>query len=105
MALTITLEYKGSTHVETIDGSDLIALENDLIDTDDFAATNTVGGWITSAVAGKINNCRKRMARDAIASKNAAIAALTMDASQDAIISAVAGSDGYQNRAARDDAG
>jgi len=84
MALTITVQ---------ISDADQVALEHDLLDIDD---------WVQKAVAGKVNNCRKRMASEAQAALMADPAVTTMPADADGLVSALRARPEYKNRAARD---
>ena len=85
MAVTITVQV--STTNEKI-------LLNDLLDIDD---------WVQQAVAGKINNCKKRMAIEATAVLKADSDVETMPATDDGLIAALLARDDYKNRAAREE--
>ena len=85
MAVTITVQV--STTNEKI-------LLNDLLDIDD---------WVQKAVAGKINNCKKRMAIQATAVLKADSDVETMPATDDGLIAALLARDDYKNRAAREE--
>jgi hypothetical protein len=85
MAVTITVQV--STTNEKI-------LLNDLLDIDD---------WVQKAVAGKINNCKKRMAVQATAVLKADSDVETMPATDDGLIAALLARDDYKNRAAREE--
>ena len=67
---------------------------NDLLDIDD---------WVQKAVAGKINNCKKRMAVQATAVLKADSDVETMPATDDGLIAALLARDDYKNRAAREE--
>jgi len=84
MPLTITV---------TLSDADLAALEHDLLD---------VEGWVHAAVRGKINSCRKRMARTAQAALMADPDVATMPADEDGLINALRARGGYKNRAKRE---
>ena len=85
MAVTITVQ------VSTTDEKILL---NDLLDIDD---------WVQKAVAGKINNCKKRMAIQATAVLKADSDVETMPATDDGLIAALLARDDYKNRAAREE--
>lgn len=85
MAVTITVQV--STTNEKI-------LLNDLLDIDD---------WVQKAVAGKINNCKKRMAIQATVVLKADSDVETMPATDDGLIAALLARDDYKNRAAREE--
>ena len=84
MALTITVD---------ISAADQKALLNDLLDID---------AWVQSAVAGKINNCKKRMAASAAAVLKADASVETMPATDDGLVAALLARPDYKTRAARD---
>ena len=84
MALTITVD---------ISDADQKALLNDLLDID---------AWVQSAVAGKINNCKKRMAASAAAVLKADASVETMPATDDGLVAALLARPDYKTRAARD---
>jgi hypothetical protein len=84
MALTITV---------TITNAEQVALENDLLDIDD---------WVQQAVAGKINNCKKRMAQEAAQVLKADASVTSMPADDDGLIAALAARSDYKNRAERE---
>jgi len=86
MALTVTVEIN--------DLNEKILL-NDLLDIDD---------WVQQAVAGKINNCKKRMAAQATAVLKSDDSVETMPATADGLINALLARDDYKNRAERDEA-
>ena len=85
MALTITV---------TISDDDKIALDNDLLDIDD---------WVQKAVIGKISNCKKRMAQQATQILKADASVTNMPADDDGLIAALAARDDYKNRAEREE--
>ena len=86
MALTVTVEIN--------DLNEKILL-NDLLDIDD---------WVQQAVAGKTNNCKKRMAAQATAVLKSDDSVETMPATDDGLINALLVRDDYKNRAERDEA-
>ena len=85
MALTITV---------TITNAEQVALENDLLDIDD---------WVQQAVIGKINNCKKRMAQEATQVLKADASVTNMPADDDGLISALAARSDYKNRVEREE--
>jgi hypothetical protein len=85
MALIITV---------TITDAEQVALDNDLLDVDD---------WIQQAVTGKINNCKKRMAQEATQVLKADASVTNMPADDDGLISALAARPDYKNRAEREE--
>ncbi len=84
MALIITVN---------ISNDDQKVLENDLLDIED---------WVQKAVLGKINACRKRTIREALAVLKADPAVTTMPASDDGLVDAFMARSGYKNRTQRD---
>tara|TARA_Y100000310_G_scaffold339919_1_gene434112 strand:+ start:4056 stop:4334 length:279 start_codon:yes stop_codon:yes gene_type:complete len=84
MALTITV---------IISDADQVALENDLLDIDD---------WVQKAVIGKINNCKKRMAQAASLALKSDDAVASMPASDDGLIAELTRRPDYKNRAQRE---
>jgi len=85
MATTVTV---------TISDDDKLALDNDLLDVDD---------WIRQAIAGKINNCKKRMAQQAAQVLKADTSVTNMPADDDGLIAALAARDDYKNRVEREE--
>ena len=84
MALAITVD---------ISDADEKAMLNDLLDID---------AWVQAAVAGKISNCKKRMAAQSSGVLKADPSVETMPATDDGLISALLARDDYKNRAERD---
>ena len=84
MALTITVN---------ISDADQVVLENDLLDLD---------AWVQAAVAGKINNSRKCMVKQAGQVLKDDPAVDTMPATDDGLISALVARPEYKNRVDRD---
>ena len=84
MAVTVTVN---------ISDADEKAMLNDLLDID---------AWVQSAVVGKINNCKKRMANTASVVLKADPSVETMPATDDGLIAALLARDDYKNRAERD---
>ena len=84
MALTVTVE---------INDHDQKVLLNDLLD---------INAWVQAAVAGKINNCGKRMAQEATAVLKADASVETMPATDEGLQEALLARDDYKDRAARD---
>ena len=79
-----------ATYTVEINDTDLLALNNDLLDVD---------GWIQGAVDGKINNCRKRMIAEwqPILFNDPTVTSIP--ATQDEFITAVVAREDYKNRA------
>jgi len=86
MAITVTVEI--NDHDEKV-------LLNDLLDID---------AWVQGAVAGKLNNCGKRMAQEAAQVLKNDPSVSTMPATDQGLQEALLARDDYKNRAARDDA-
>jgi hypothetical protein len=86
MALTITVNI--SDHQEKV-------LLNDLLDID---------AWVQGAVAGKLNNCGKRMAEQATQVLKADDSVENMPATNQGLQEALLARDDYKDRAARDKA-
>jgi len=84
MTLTVTVN---------ISDADQSILLNDLLDID---------AWVQSAVVGKINNCKKRMAIESTAILKADASVETMPATDDGLITALLARDDYKTRAERD---
>ena len=83
-----------TNYTVTISDDDKIALDNDLLDVDD---------WIQQAVTGKINNCKKRMAQEATQVLKADASVTNMPADDDGLIAALAARDDYKNRVEREE--
>jgi len=84
-------------YVETgieISDVEVLCLQNDLLDIDD---------WILKAVAGKINNCKKRMIRDWIPRLMADPDLTSIPSDEDALIQSIVDRDDYMNRQERED--
>ena len=84
MAVTVTIN---------ISDADEKAMLNDLLD---------IIAWVQSAVVGKINNCKTRMAVEATAVLKDDASVETMPATEDGLVAALIARPGYKNRAARD---
>jgi hypothetical protein len=84
MAVTVTVAI--SDHNEKV-------LLNDLLDIDD---------WVQNAVVGKINNCSKRMARDATTVLKSDASVESMPATDEGLQKALLARSDYKNRAERD---
>jgi hypothetical protein len=84
MALTVTVNI--SDHDEKV-------LLHDLLDID---------AWVQGAVAGKLNNCGKRMAQQATAVLKSDPSVETMPATDAGLQKALLERDDYKDRAARD---
>ena len=61
-----------------------------------------INDWVQKAVVGKINNCTKRMAREATEVLKADDSVSSMPATNVDLCKALIARDGYKNRAARD---
>tara|TARA_Y100000296_G_C5047712_1_gene193172 strand:+ start:330 stop:626 length:297 start_codon:yes stop_codon:yes gene_type:complete len=91
--MKIEIEYNGKRTNVTLDKADVLALENDLLDPAD---------WVMKAIAGKVNNCKKRMVKAEVERLKADSTVTSMPATDnDLVLSAVA-APGYMNRVARD---
>ena len=77
----------------TINDDNQAILLHDLLDIND---------WVQKAVVGKINNCTKRMAREATEVLKADDSVSSMPATNVDLCKALIARDGYKNRAARD---
>ena len=77
----------------TINDDNQAIMKNDLLDIND---------WVQKAVAGKINNCTKRMARQASEVLKADDSVSSMPATDVGLCKALIARDGYQDRTARD---
>jgi hypothetical protein len=79
-----------ATYTIEIADTDLLALNNDLLDVDT---------WIQGAVTGKINSCKKRMINEWQPVLFNDTAVTSIPATQDEFITAVVARDDYKNRA------
>ena len=79
--------------IVNISNEEEVCLLNDLLDIDN---------WVQKAIAGKINQCKKRLIREWMPKMFADSSVTTMPASEDAFISAVLARPDYKNRAARE---
>ena len=61
-----------------------------------------IDSWTTSAVNGKINNCKKRMLREWLPKLYADDSVDSIPASEDEIVAMIVARDDYKDRAARD---
>ena len=68
-------------------------LKNDLLD---------VGKWVTAAIDGKVNNCKKRMIAEWIPKLNADESEESIPANEEKLIEVIVARDDYKNRADRD---
>ena len=82
-----------ATYTVTITDADETALDNDLLDKD---------AWIQAAVAGKINNCKKRMINEWRPIVFADDSVATIPANDDDFIALIVARDDYKTRAERD---
>lgn len=85
MALTINIQ---------ISDEDQVALENDLLDIEE---------WVKNAVVGKINAAKKRMVKHGAEVLKADTTVTTMPADNDGIIAALVARPDYKNRTQRGD--
>ena len=85
MALVITVNISDEQEV---------CLLNDLLDIDD---------WVQKAVEGKINNCKKRMAAQALSVLTSDPDVTTMPANNEDLITCLCSRPDYKNRVARDE--
>ena len=81
------------TYTITITDTDLLALNNDLLDVD---------AWIQDAVAGKINACKKRMINEWQSVLFNDPEVTSIPATQDEFITAVVAREDYNNRSAKE---
>ena len=82
-----------TTFTIEINDTDLLALNNDLTD---------VNEWIQNAVTGKINNCKKRMITEWQPKLFNDPAVTNIPATEDEFITAVVARDDYKSRIDRD---
>ena len=68
-------------------------LKNDLLD---------VGKWVTAAIDGKVNNCKKRMIAEWTPKLNADESVESIPANEEKLIEVIVARDDYKNRADRD---
>mgnify|MGYP003628568793 CR=1 FL=1 len=68
-------------------------LKNDLLD---------VGKWVTGAIDGKVNNCKKRMIAEWMPKLYADDSVDSIPASEDEIVAMIVARDDYKNRVDRD---
>jgi len=61
-----------------------------------------IDSWVTSAVAGKVNNCKKRMLQEWLPKLYADDSVDSIPASEDEIVAMIIARDDYKDRAARD---
>ena len=82
-----------TTFTVEINDTDMIALNNDLLD---------VNEWIQSAVTGKVNSCKKRMINEWQPKLFNDPSVTFIPATQDEFITAVVARDDYKSRIDRD---
>jgi len=82
-----------TTYTITINDTDLLALNNDLLDVD---------AWIQGAVTGKINACKKRMINEWQPIMFADDSVTSIPATQDEFIAMVVARADYKSRTNRD---
>jgi hypothetical protein len=68
-------------------------LKNDLLD---------VGKWVTGAIDGKVNNCKKRMIAEWTPKLNADESVESIPANEEKLIELIVARDDYKNRVDRD---
>ena len=61
-----------------------------------------IDSWVTSAVAGKVSNCKKRMLAEWMPKLYADESVTQIPASEDEIVAMIVARDDYKDRAARD---
>ena len=77
----------------TLTSTEESVLKNDLLDVQD---------WVTKAIDGKVNKCKKRMIREWLPKLYADDSVDSIPASEDEIVAMIVARDDYKDRAARD---
>ena len=77
----------------TLTSTEESVLKNDLLDVQD---------WVTKALDGKVNNCKKRMLAEWLPKLYADESVNQIPASEDEIVAMIVARDDYEDRAARD---
>ena len=77
----------------TLSSTEEAVLKNDLLDIQD---------WVTKAIDGKVNNCKKRMLAEWLPKLYADDSVDSIPASEDEIVAMIVARSDYKNRAARD---
>jgi hypothetical protein len=77
----------------TLSTTEESVLKNDLLD---------VGKWVTGAIDGKVNNCKKRMIAEWLPKLYADDSVDSIPASEDEIVAMIVARDDYNNRVDRD---
>ena len=77
----------------TLSSTEEAVLKNDLLDIQD---------WVTKAIDGKVNNCKKRMIAEWLPKLYADDSVSSIPASEDEIVALVVARSDYKDRAARD---
>ena len=77
----------------TLTSTEESVLKNDLLD---------VGAWVTGAIDGKVNNCKKRMLAEWLPKLYADDSVDSIPASEDEIVAMIVARDDYEDRAARE---
>ena len=77
----------------TLTSTEESVLKNDLLDVQD---------WVTKAIDGKVNNCKKRMLREWLPKLYADDSVDSIPASEDEIVAMIVARDDYEDRAARE---
>ena len=77
----------------TLTSTEESVLKNDLLDVQD---------WVTKAIDGKVNNCKKRMLAEWLPKLYADESVTQIPASEDEIVAMIVARDDYKDRVARD---
>ena len=77
----------------TLTSTEELVLKNDLLDVQD---------WVTAAIDGKVNNCKKRMLLEWLPKLYADDSVDSIPASEDEIVAMIVARDDYKDRAARE---
>ena len=77
----------------TLTSTEELVLKNDLLDVQD---------WVTAAIDGKVNNCKKRMLLEWLPKLYADESVDSIPASEDEIVAMIVARDDYKDRTARD---
>lgn len=77
----------------TLSTTEESVLKNDLLD---------VGKWVTGAIDGKVNNCKKRMIAEWTPKLNADESVESIPANEEKLIELIVARDDYKNRVDRD---
>jgi hypothetical protein len=77
----------------TLTSTEESVLKNDLLDVQD---------WVTKAIDGKVNNCKKRMIAEWLPKLYADDSVDSIPASEDEIVAMIVARDDYEDRATKD---